>query len=139
MNADRDFILKEAQEIGKAIDLIEPLLSKSPLDRYEIIALGTLLQNVYTGIEHVLRCRLQMLGAEPPRSDNWHKDLLQAAMAHALIESAEYPVLRDLLLYRHRHVHGYGHMLDESRLKQLAEAVPSACRGCVARLSASAS
>jgi uncharacterized protein YutE (UPF0331/DUF86 family) len=139
MNADREFILKEAQEIGKAIDLIEPLLSKTSLDRYETIALGTLLQNVYTGIEHILRCRLQMLGAEPPRSENWHKDLLRAAMAHALIEPAEYPILRDMLLYRHRHVHGYGHMLDESRLKQLAESVPSACRACAERLSASAS
>jgi hypothetical protein len=135
MNEDRDFILREAQEVGKAIDLIEPLLAKAALDRYETIALGTLLQNVYTGIESILRYRLQLLGAQPPRSDNWHKDLLQAAMARALIEPAEFPILRDLLLYRHRHVHGYGHMLDESRLKELAALVPSVCRNCVGRLS----
>jgi uncharacterized protein YutE (UPF0331/DUF86 family) len=136
MSADREFILREAREIGKAINLIEPLLSKAALDPYETIALGTLLQNVYTGIENILRCRLQMLGAQPPRSENWHKDLLEAAMAHGLIDPAENPVLRDLLLYRHRHVHGYGHMLDEFRLKELAAAVPSVCRGCVERLSA---
>lgn len=136
MNVERDFILKEAEHIGKTLDLIDPLLAKSTLNQYESIALGTLLQNVYMGIESVLRCQLQEQGRTLSKAENWHKELLQAAFEYALVESSEYPVFRALLLYRHRHIHGYGHMLDEARLRDLAAPVPLACRSYLQRLTA---
>ena len=111
------------------------MLAKPKLGQYELIALGTLLQNVYMGIENVLRCQLQLLGVKLAKSENWHKDILETALNRALIEPSEYPVFRDLLLYRHRHMHGYGHMLDEMRLRDLAAPVPAACRTYLQRLS----
>ena len=38
---------------------------------------------------------------------------------------AQFEGLLELLLFRHMHIHGYGFMLDEKRLRQLAAPVPS--------------
>jgi hypothetical protein len=33
-----------------------------------------------------------------------------------------------LLVFRHMQIHGYGYMLDEERLRELAEPIPKVCR-----------
>jgi hypothetical protein len=126
MGEDREFLLREILQIEKTLGLITPLLSKEDLDQYQIIALGTLLQNAYTGIENILRGQLQSKGIKLPKTANWHKDLLRTAHETGLVNDRELPVFRNLLLYRHRHIHGYGHMLDEVLLVELAKPVPEA-------------
>jgi hypothetical protein len=137
MAKDRDFLLQEAQQIEAAISLTVPLLSKQSLDPYEAIALGTLLQNVYMGIENILRCQLHARGIHLPKTANWHKELLRAACEAGLVNEEDLPVFRNLLLFRHRHVHGYGHMLEEFLLRQLADPVPEAVRRYIDRVKAS--
>jgi len=137
MAKDHDFLLLETQQIEAATRLIVPLLSKQSLDSYEAIALGTLLQNVYMGIENILRCQLHARGIHLPKTANWHKELLRAACEAGLVNEEDLPVFRKLLLFRHRHVHGYGHMLDEFLLRQLAAPVPEAVRRYIERVKAS--
>jgi len=45
------------------------------------------------------------------------------------ISDAQFEGLLELLLFRHMHMHGYGFMLDETRLRELAAPVPDLCKG----------
>ena len=46
-----------------------------------------------------------------------------------MISDKQFEGLLELLLFRHLHIHGYGFMLDETRLLELAEPVPELYRG----------
>jgi hypothetical protein len=109
--------------------MIEELLNKKELTRFEVIALGKLLQDTYTGAERILRTLLETRGHKTKKTESWHKELLLAARQHSLICESEFEVFRNLLLFRHMEIHGYGFMLDENRLRQLAAPIPEICRG----------
>lgn len=128
MSAEADYINAESRNILKTVELIEALLAKESLPVYETIALGKLLQDVYTGIERILRSMLQTAGVEVKKTETWHKDLLLAASQRSLVSQDQFKAFRDLLLFRHLQIHGYGCMLDESRLRELAQPVPQLCR-----------
>ena len=107
--------------------MVDDLLVKKSLSQYEVIALGTLLQNIYTCIESILRYRLQEHGHKMQKTENWHKELLLKARADNLVSEPHFKNLLELLLLRHLHVHGYGYMLDEKRLRELARPVHALC------------
>jgi hypothetical protein len=111
-----------------ALCLIEELLSKATWSTYEVIAMGTLLQNIYTGVENLLRFKLLSCNITLPKTENWHKELLLSAAKEGLLTNPQLDGFRDLLLFRHLHVHGYGHKLNENRLRELATPVPTLCR-----------
>jgi hypothetical protein len=46
---------------------------------------------------------------------------------NGIISDALFEGLLELLLFRHMHIHGYGFMLDENRLRELAVPVPGLC------------
>ena len=59
MSAESDYIRAERDNILRTIDMIEDLTAREEFSTYETIALGKLLQDVYTGIERILRSRLE--------------------------------------------------------------------------------
>jgi uncharacterized protein YutE (UPF0331/DUF86 family) len=61
--------------------------------------------------------------------------MLLAAKEHSLVSQTEFKTFRDLLLFRHMEIHGYGFMLDEKRLRQLAKPLPDLCRTFLKKLS----
>ncbi len=123
--SDKDsFFEGEKKKIQKAVLMIDDLLAKKYFSQYEVIALGTLLQNVYTGIEGIMRYQLQNLGVRMEKDENWHKNLLIQYRKNDMISDSQFDGLLKLLLFRHMHVHGYGFMLDEKRLRELAIPVP---------------
>ena len=128
MSAEADYINAESRNILKTVELMEALLAKESLPTYETIALGKLLQDIYTGIERILRSLLQKAGVKIPKTETWHKDLLIAASEKALISEKQFEAFRNLLLFRHLQIHGYGYMLDENRLRELATPIPELCR-----------
>jgi hypothetical protein len=109
--------------------------SRERLSSYEVIALGTLLQSVYSGIERILRYLLQNKGIRIVKSESWHKELLIKSKEDGLLSHSEFEPLLELLLFRHLHTHGYSFSLDEKRLRQLATPVPSLCRIFLKRIS----
>jgi hypothetical protein len=129
MSAENNYISAEGLNIVKATEMIEDLLKRSALSQYEVIALGKLLQDAYTGIERVLRAMLEQKGVKISKTENWHKDLLLAGREQLLLSQEQFDGFRGLLVFRHMEIHGYGFMLDEKRLRQLAEPVPALCRG----------
>jgi len=126
--SDEDvFVEKEKERIRETVGMIDELLAKKERSQYEVIALGTLLQNVYNGIELIMRYQMQRLGIRLEKDDNWHKNLLIQYRDHGMISNAQFEGLLELLLFRHLHIHGYGFMLDEMRLMELAAPVPELC------------
>jgi len=129
MSGKDSFLEDERKNIEKAVIMIEHLMGKTDLSKYEVIALGTLLQNTYTGIEGILRYQLQNTGLRLQKNENWHKNLLMKSRENGIISNAQFEALLELLLFRHMHMHGYGFMLDETRLRELAAPVPDLCKG----------
>ncbi len=128
MSGKNSFFEGEKKKIQKAVSMIDDLLAKKDFSQYEVIALGTLLQNVYTGIEGIMRYQLQNLGVMMKKDENWHKNLLIQYRKSDMISDSQFEGLLRLLLFRHMHVHGYGFMLDEKRLRELAIPVPELFR-----------
>ena len=115
-----DFVASELSLIKVPVSRIARLLSVPSWDEDQTTALGTYVQNVYTGIESILQYLLKKKGENIPKSPTWHYDLLKTSYACGLIPPETQPMLENLMKYRHRHVHGYGHMLDELKLRELA-------------------
>ncbi len=95
--------------------------------QYETIALGKLLQDLYTGLERILRALLEDLHVHVEKTESWHKDLLLAARKHSLVRESEFEAFGKLLLFRHVQVHGYGFMLQDNRLVDIAWSVTGVC------------
>ena len=128
MSGKDSFFEGEKKKIQKAVSMIDDLLAKKSISQYEVIALGTLLQNVYSGMEGIMRYQLQNLGIRMKKDENWHKNLLMQYRKNDIISDSQFDGLLRLLLFRHMHVHGYGFMLDEKRLRELAMPVSALFR-----------
>ena len=135
MSAESDYIRAERDNILRTIDMIEELTAKEDLSTYETIALGKLLQDVYTGIERILRSKLEQQDLKIPKTESWHKEVLLTAKKKSIISQNQFEALRKLLVFRHMQIHGYGYMLDEHRLRELAGPVPGVCRDFLSDIS----
>ena len=134
MSVESDYISSESKNILRTAKLIKGLLDKKELTKYEVIALGKLLQDVYTGLERILRALLEDRGIRTKKTESWHRELLLTAREQSLISQTEFETFRDLLLFRHMEIHGYGFMLDEKRLRQLAQHTPALCQDFLGRI-----
>jgi hypothetical protein len=128
MSAEADYISAERENVLRTVKLTGDLLSKNNLSEYEVIALGKLLQDIYTGIERILRSLLESQNVKIDKTQGWHKEVLLVAKSHSLLSEIQFKCFRDLLLFRHMEIHGYGYMLDKQRLLELAGPVPAVCR-----------
>ncbi len=128
MSAESDYISAESQNILRTTTLIRNLLEKKNPTDYEVIALGKLLQDVYTGIERILRSQLETRNIKIKKTENWHKQILLSARDQSLVSQEQFEAFRKLLLFRHLQIHGYGYMLEEERLRELAEPVVKLCQ-----------
>jgi len=128
MSAQADYLWSEAKNILATVALVEELAGKDRLDRFEVIALGKLLQDVYSGIERILRWRLEAVGVKTSKGQSWHKDLLLKAKEKSLMTEKQFSAIGRLLVFRHMQIHGYGFMLDEERLRELAGPAIDVCR-----------
>ncbi len=128
MSAESDYISAESQNILRTTTLIRNLLEKKKLTNYEVIALGKLLQDVYTGIERILRSQLDTRNIKIKKTENWHKQILLSAQDQSLVSQEQFEAFRNLLLFRHLQIHGYGYMLEEEQLRELAKPVVKLCQ-----------
>jgi len=135
MSAESDYIRAERDNILRTIDMIENLIAQEEFSTYETIALGKLLQDAYTGIERILRSKLELQGVKIPKTESWHKEILLQSQKESIISQNQIEALRKLLVFRHMQIHGYGYMLEENRLRELAEPVPEVCRNFLRNIS----
>jgi hypothetical protein len=135
MSAEAEYLRSEAKNVLATITLVEELVAKANLNQFEVIALGKLLQDVYTGIERILRCQLETIGIKTAKTESWHKELLLKAKGKSLLTDEQFQAVSRLLVFRHMEIHGYGFMLDEKRLRELAGPAVQFCREFVKGIS----
>ena len=128
MDSNTDFLRQECTHLDQTISLLGRLLAEDRLTQFEVIALGTLIQNLYMGLENIWRFQLLQRGISLAKTESWHKDLILKVRQEVLISEPEFTYFRDLLLFRHMHTHGYGHQLNETRLRELAAPALTLCR-----------
>jgi hypothetical protein len=98
-------------------------------DEYQILSIGGLLHNFYSGVERLFERIAARLDGDVPGGSNWHTDLLRR-MEHpwgtarpAVIDHALATRLMDYLRFRHLFRHSYGFELDWERCRALAEGI----------------
>ncbi len=134
MSAEADYLRAERENLLQTLRLVDDLLAKPTRSQYETIALGKLLQDLYSGLERILRGLLEERGIRVQKSERWHKDLLLAARKDSLVDANEFDAFSKLLLFRHVQIHGYGFTLEDERLAEIARAVADVCRHFLSRL-----
>jgi len=113
-------ILVEKDNVEKTLANLKQAMVRSEKSSVELAAIGTFLHNIYNGIENILKQIARLKGVEIPKSDSWHKDLLNLSVSKGIISEALSDQLYEYLTFRHFFIHSYGFILAESHLKGLA-------------------
>jgi uncharacterized protein YutE (UPF0331/DUF86 family) len=117
-------ILAEQENVETALNNLQEVLHTGRKSVIELAATATFLHNIYTGIENILKQVFISRSLAVPKSDTWHQDLLKRSTAAGFISSGLAQELKDYLGFRHFFVHGYGFMLEEEKLEDLAAQLP---------------
>ncbi len=91
-------------------------------------AIGTYLMNFYNGIENIMKRCSKEYYKNMPKSDDWHKKLLQQAYSPtrntvSLFNKETVDELYDYMAFRHFFIHGYGFKLDYGKMKPLLDKI----------------
>ena len=113
-------ILAEKQNVETALDNLNKALTRTNKSTIELAAIGTFLHNIYNGIENILKQIAHLKSLEIPKSDSWHKDLLNLSVSKGIISEELSDRLYEYLTFRHFFIHSYGFMLEEKHLEGLA-------------------
>lgn len=118
-----DVICIEIENVEEVLGYLEQTWKREQKTVIELAAVGTFLHNFYNGIENILKQVYTMRNITVPKTDTWHKDLLNEGVQNRIISKEMIGILYEYLTFRHYFVHGYGFMLDEEKLKELVENV----------------
>lgn len=117
-------ILAEKESVEIALSNLKGAIARKEKTIIELAAIGTFLHNIYNGIENSLKQILKAKDVEVPKSDTWHKDLLNLSLSMGIISEGLSDELYEYLTFRHFFVHAYGFMLEETHLEDLADNIP---------------
>jgi uncharacterized protein YutE (UPF0331/DUF86 family) len=113
-------ILAEKQNVEAALDNLNKALARTNKSTIELAAIGTFLHNIYNGIENILKQTARLKKIEIPKSESWHKELLNLSVFKGIISEELSDKLYEYLTFRHFFIHSYGFMLEEKHLENLA-------------------
>ncbi|MCK4256460.1 hypothetical protein KAX35_06205 [candidate division WOR-3 bacterium] len=117
-------ILAEKENIETALTNLKDAIARKEKSVIELAAIGTFLHNIYTGIENILKQILHTKDVEIPKSNTWHKDLLNLSVSMGIISEKLSDRLYEYLTFRHFFVHAYGFTLEETHLEDLTNNIP---------------
>lgn len=102
----------EFENIETVLYEIAIISKKTDLSMYEINSLALYLNNFYNGIENILKQLLKNYNIPLPKSENWHKDLLQIAENEKFISAKTRKSLREYVGFRHFIIHNYAFKIE---------------------------
>ncbi len=117
----RDFIFAEKENVERTLNSLDRVLSYTQKNEDNLAAMATYLHNFYNCIENIMKKAILEFGRTVPKSDSWHKDLVDVAELVGVISDNTKRQLKDYLAFRHFFIHSYSFMLEEQRLTQLAQ------------------
>ncbi len=124
MDKLRKQIRAEEENVEIALNNLKYTVEREEKTVIELAAIGTFLHNIYNGIENILKQIVVAKNVEVPRSDTWHKDLLNLSISMGIISEGLSDELYRYLTFRHFFVHAYGFMLEETHLEDLVADIP---------------
>jgi len=74
---------------------------------------------LYNGIEQILTYILKYKKILLPKGPSWHRDLINLAVEHKIIENNTAQVIKQYLAFRHFFIHSYVIHLEPERLEPL--------------------
>jgi len=117
----REKIDAEMENIKTVLDELEIVKDRPDKERVVIVGMGAYLQDVYMGMENILKQLLLHKGIKIQHTPTWHKDLLNLSVEHDFITRDTAEKIGKYLFFRHFFVHAYGFLLDEEKLKPLTD------------------
>ena len=78
-------ILVEKEHISTTLRALEETMKRDDKTVIELAAIATFLQNTYNGIENILKRILKFKNISIPRSETYHKNLLDLSVEHHII------------------------------------------------------
>jgi len=124
MNSLPKEVLAEKENIEKVITVLNDAMNRTEKSIIELAAIATFLHNIYNGIENILKQTLKKKTIDVPKSQTWHKDLLNISVSFRVISAELSDELYEYLTFRHFFIHAYGFMLKEEQLEGLARKIP---------------
>ena len=118
----------ELEQVELALRELPAARRLAKLSVLELAGTASLLSAFYHGVENILKQSLLARGVALPAGSAWHRDLLQAAVAHEIISTSTRDRLASYMAFRHFFTHTYGFELDAERLRPLVEDVALAFR-----------
>lgn len=110
--------LENIQQVLKQFPSAERLDTLSGL---ELAGVATLLHNFYNGIENVIKQIARDKGLHIPQGQSWHRDLLDLALTHKIINQTTGRSLKQYLGFRHFFSHAYAFHLEADRISPLVK------------------
>jgi len=115
----------EMENIAVVLAELEKVKDRPQKELVVLVGMGAYLQNIYTGMENILKQLLLHKSIPIPDTPTWHKDLLNSAVEHNIITNEIADKIGKYLFFRHFFTHAYGFLLDEEKLKPLMDYIPN--------------
>jgi hypothetical protein len=121
MASMKEKVQAEMENITKVLIELEKVKDIPNKELVVLAGIGSFLQNIYTGMENILKQLLLHKSVPIPDTPTWHKDLLILAVDHNLITREIADKIGKYLFFRHFFTHSYGFLIDEEKLKPLMD------------------
>jgi len=115
----------EMENIVKVLVELEKVKDRPDKELIVLVGIGAYLQNIYMGMENILKQLLLHKKVSIPETSTWHKDLLNLAVKHNLITTEISDKIGKYLFFRHFFTHAYGFLIDEAKLMPLMDNIPN--------------
>ncbi len=113
----------EMENITKVLVEIEKVKDTPTKELVVLVGIGGYLQNVYTGMENILKQLLSHKNIPISDTPTWHKDLLGLSVKHSFITKETADKIDEYRVFRHFFTHAYGFLIDEAKLKPLMDSI----------------
>lgn len=109
------------ENVTKVLTELEKVKDRPHKELVVLVGIGAYLQNIYTGMENILKQLLLHKNISIPDRTTWHKDLLNLAVEHNFITKETADKIGKYLFFRHFFTHAYGLLITEEKLKPLMD------------------
>lgn len=117
----KERVLAEEENIRHALTQLPKSSELSKLSELELAGTAALLQNIYNGIENILKQVVIETGATLPDGPSWHRDLLALAVSKGIIQGSTAQALAPYMAFRHFFSHAYALDLEAERMETLVD------------------
>jgi uncharacterized protein YutE (UPF0331/DUF86 family) len=119
----KEKIYAEMENITKVLIELEKVKDRPNKELVVLIGIGAYLQNVYTGMENILKQLLSHKSISIPDTPTWHKDLLNLSVGNNFITKETADKIGKYLFFRHFFTHAYGFLIEEEKLEPLMNSI----------------